>query len=495
MFRTRLIICSGYCARVLRDGRAAVTRRRRGPVGVVVAAALALSVGVLSVAGADDVDPTISDSADPGAAAAAVRLSTVPAGDIVSVSRIGDVDDALWVRVRDAAAAAGARAALGRSAQVQLTALRRGGVVVDAPPAGWALPHSLTVLELDVIDATMGSLVSSGLARRATVAMARSTAEMRGAVEGDTIDLRNASGSTTSFVITRIAPDDMVGGTELVMTPVNAATLGISPAGRVIVHDIPSRDALDAAFTARGLVDSEQQNVLVPSSVRLRVRRSWAPRDPDSTLGLLQTKKSLGEFAYVVRSAGDVTISQSWIDEHVACNATRPIFYCRALLDPVVTIRARCHDDVVGALRGALGEVTQRGLAGAIDVANANAYGGCFYPRFNRLATNPFSGSLSRHSWAMALDTNTTTNAQGAVPRMDCRVVRIFRKWGFSWGGNYLTPDGMHFEWVGEPRHRLAYPSKYCANDGTLRAVTAPEETQRPMFFSHDGWMHQELDH
>jgi hypothetical protein len=64
----------------------------------------------------------------------------------------------------------------------------------------------------------------------------------------------------------------------------------------------------------------------------------------------------------------------------------------------------------------------------------------------------------------MAFDINTATNAQGAVPQMNCDVVRIFRKHGFAWGGNFLMPDGMHFEYVGEPRHNIDYPSTYCPN-------------------------------
>ncbi|MEY3641456.1 MAG: hypothetical protein RLZZ199_1261, partial [Actinomycetota bacterium] len=73
-------------------------------------------------------------------------------------------------------------------------------------------------------------------------------------------------------------------------------------------------------------------------------------------------------------------------------------------------------------------------------------------------------GYLSRHSWGMAFDMNTTTNAQGRAPNLDCRIVRIFRKWGFAWGGNFTPADGMHFEYVGERRDNIEYPSRYCPN-------------------------------
>ena len=72
---------------------------------------------------------------------------------------------------------------------------------------------------------------------------------------------------------------------------------------------------------------------------------------------------------------------------------------------------------------------------------------------------------------------------------MDCRVVRIFRKHNFAWGGNFLIPDGMHFEWVGEPRHEMQYPSEYCPNlPGGAIQIAGVEATERAVMFADDGW-------
>jgi D-alanyl-D-alanine carboxypeptidase len=35
---------------------------------------------------------------------------------------------------------------------------------------------------------------------------------------------------------------------------------------------------------------------------------------------------------------------------------------------------------------------------------------------------------------------------QGLSSRQDRRLVSIFERWGFTWGGRWLVPDGMHFE-------------------------------------------------
>ena len=99
---------------------------------------------------------------------------------------------------------------------------------------------------------------------------------------------------------------------------------------------------------------------------------------------------------------------------------------------------ATCHRVVAPAIQGALNEIAAAGLAGAIDTVNTNRYGGCFGPARCGASGGTTGGNLSRHTWGMALDMNTATNPMGGVPTMDCRVVRIFRKWGFAWGGNFM---------------------------------------------------------
>jgi hypothetical protein len=472
-----------------------------------VALVLTAILGAASLTSADALVPSATPAAPASVEQSAVPRTVEPVRplapavrivpesvDMVSVFQASDISQSVIDRARGAAADAGGRSAIGRSAAVQMTRLRRGSQVVQAAPDGWRIPFGVTVLPPSAVLAVMGRDVASGMSQPGNIVMAQSTAALRGAAVGDRIDLRTSTGGILTLSIARIMSDEAVGSTEIVMHPDDATRIGIVKPSRVLIWGARSRQAIDDALTGRALVDSASTGVLGTSDTRVRIRRSWAPADPDVGLSLMQTKVLLGEFPFVVRSDGGVSIGQSFVDDRIDCG---PVNYCRRQLNPTIPIRARCHVDVLPALQGALAEVADAGLAWTIDVGNANTYGGCFYPRFNRLSTSTFVGFLSRHSWGMALDTNTTTNGQGSTPRMDCRTVRIFRKWGFAWGGNYLTPDGMHFEYVGEPRHRLPYPSKYCPNlvDEQRRAPLTEADTARPGFFGQDGLTVEHHDH
>jgi len=194
-----------------------------------------------------------------------------------------------------------------------------------------------------------------------------------------------------------------------------------------------------------------------------RLRSSWDRENPDGTLGTATTKKLLGEFSYRPTVGSSILVAGSWTSR----NITWKVRYTD------IKLGNNCHRMVVDAIQGALTEIKNAGLSRFVDTANSNRYGGCFVGRYNRLAGN--FGAPSRHAWGMAFDINTDTNPQGGVPQMNCAVVRIFRKWGFAWGGNFWPEDGMHFEYVGEQRDQLGYPSRYCPNKAPLLAVTLPQ--------------------
>ena len=89
-------------------------------------------------------------------------------------------------------------------------------------------------------------------------------------------------------------------------------------------------------------------------------------------------------------------------------------------------------------------ERSLRALSHAVD-----ADSGCFSARF--INSDP-SGRLSHHSWGIAIDLNQAQNGFGAKPNMDMRVVDVFEdRWGFTWGGRWIIPDGIHFEWIKFP--------------------------------------------
>jgi hypothetical protein len=100
-----------------------------------------------------------------------------------------------------------------------------------------------------------------------------------------------------------------------------------------------------------------------------------------------------------------------------------------------------CHRAILAPLRGALTEVARAGLGGTLG-----RYGGCYVPRYIRGGDS--GGALSRHSYGIAVDLNITNNTFGGRVSMHPRVVDIFRRWGFAWGGTWTKPDGMHFEYA-----------------------------------------------
>ena len=395
----------------------------------------------LTGAAADGPIDTIASGAD-----VAAQATWVPAPmDVVSIyNRANALSDANAAAAVVAAAAVHAAWVYGRGSSVEMVAVRRNEVPVQLPPGGYGFPMGISALPLDAVGPLMGKDVAGVLAR-GYVVMSKTTADLRGAIAGDTVDLIASSGGIVRFTIGLVANDAVVGGTEILLTPEQADALGATVVTRMLMWGFDSREALNQALA----------NVGLEPRVDVRIRKSWDPFDPDAQIGMGETKAKLGEFAYRPLADGmSAAFAGDWEANHLPPN--------RVLLSAAIPIRARCNLAIGADLSAALDEVAAVGLGGAIDVANANTIGGCFNPRFNRLTGS--LGVLSRHAWGQALDTNTTTNGQGSTPHMNCDVVRIFRKHNFAWGGNFLTPDGMHFEWVGTRRDQYQYPSRFCPN-------------------------------
>jgi hypothetical protein len=419
-----------------------------GALGALVAGLLATApVTVVSAA-----SPLAG--VDAGATAGATAIPIDPGAlDLVSVYERSTLSDGVRNRAFAAATLVNVPAALTRGFQIGATTVWRNGTpVFQAPnPDGglWQVPMSATAMDPWAVAGMMGRGLSAQVAA-GNVIMSATSAAMHNAQAGDQIGLVTASSTVAVVSIGAVVPDDVVGGSELTMSRDLAAGVGAGADTGVVIFGHLDPAGIDAALATQGLI----------GDAAVRVRHTWDAQDPDSTLGLARTKQLLGELSFKITGSGGIAVSSGWSNQYIGGRDAYP-----------TGIRAQCNVVIKADLAAALQDVVNAGLAGYVDVGNTNTYGGCYGPRYNRLSAN--IGNLSRHTWGQPIDMNTTQNCQGCVPKMDCRIVRIFRAHGFAWGGNFLFPDGMHFEWTGRVTDQLAYPSKYCANGPALAGTEA----------------------
>ncbi len=153
-------------------------------------------------------------------------------------------------------------------------------------------------------------------------------------------------------------------------------------------------------------------------------------RYADAVVPQMRLKEHFGEFSARPSDDGTLTIEPTWLERNIVQRKV-----------PILG-KVECHRSLFEQLQLALGTLDQRGLAAAVKPSE---YAGCFNARF--IGSDP-GGRLSSHAWGAALDTASASNPFGAPPSMDPRVVRVLERAGFNWGGRWLVPDGMHFEWA-----------------------------------------------
>jgi hypothetical protein len=140
-------------------------------------------------------------------------------------------------------------------------------------------------------------------------------------------------------------------------------------------------------------------------------------------------QKAIGTFSFTVNPDGTINQDRKWVNTHLATERM-----------PIIG-SVRCHKVMLPQLRAALEDIQSQGLA---HLLKPEQTGRCYQPRF--VAKDPVNHALSKHAWGLAIDVNVYDNPEGAKPKLDPRIVAIFEKWGFRWGGRWTKPDGMHFE-------------------------------------------------
>ncbi|MEX2552094.1 MAG: M15 family metallopeptidase, partial [Actinomycetota bacterium] len=248
---------------------------------------------------------------------------------------------------------------------------------------------------------------------------------------GSTLRGIEAQGSlrfgNSNLSVVGVVADELVGGHEVIVSTATGASAGITTPRYLLISLTEE--------ASRSLVEDELRRALPPGT-RVRVRAPGETpvfRHGDAVLSISQIKELFGEFAARPEPDGSIQIDPGWIENNIATTSV-------PLLGTV-----RCHKAVLPQLTAALEEISRRGLGGLV---RAGDFGGCYSPRFlNRDAET----GLSHHAWGIAIDLNVSENPLGAEPSMDSRLVEILERWGFAWGGRWLVPDGMHFEFLRWP--------------------------------------------
>ncbi len=298
------------------------------------------------------------------------------------------------------------------------------GRVVDKPKASFAIPidaFAVNAVEYEpFLPEDVRATVITALDQGEGVLSSRSAA-LRGIDVGGTLEFGDRS-----VEVGAIAPDEAIGWSELLVSREVGLELGIVDDRYMLAlpHGKPSEEQF-GEVVGTVLIEGTDLRLVTPGgSTYMRVASGVNPP--------IVLKEAFGEFAARPDPVDPaiLTIEPAWVQANIE---TRAI--------PVLG-RVTCNVAFFPALTKALREIENAGLASLLQT-----YDGCWNAR--TVARSP-TAPPSFHAYGAAIDINAATNGYGATPTMDERVVEIFRRYGFMWGGEFLVPDGMHFEY-GEP--------------------------------------------
>lgn len=299
------------------------------------------------------------------------------------------------------------------------------GTVVDRPEPPYRIPIDAFAVDPGAYapflpDATRDEIV--GALERGEAVLGATSAELRRIGTGGTLTFESET-----VTVGAVAPDEVVGWSEILVNRQVGARLGIA-------HDRYLL-ALGEGLTSKRFAQVVRS--FLPADPPLRVE---APGDTpyvrvaSGVNPPVVMKTVFGEFAAAPRTDDPafLTMDPAWYDAHIVTQ-TVPILG-----------EVTCNRAFMPPLRAALEELVDRGLDDLISI-----YSGCYAARtVARSDTAP----PSQHAYGAAIDIDAPTNGYGdTTPAMDPRVVEVFETHGFLWGGDFLIPDGMHFEYGSSP--------------------------------------------
>lgn len=352
-------------------------------------------------------------AAEPAATAATVTTVPTPTDGVLLVWVPGGLPAGFADRLRADAGLEAVTVVLGDTVQLVST-VDADGTSVDAPGDGRTIP-----LDAIAVDCTSWSAVAPIADATAVCSMTpdeallgSTSARLRRLGAGATMTLAN--GRTVR--VAGVVDDHVVGAAELVVPLVSALATGIDTERYVLA-------------TYDGDRAEAESRVRAATEVALRVRgpgeTPWL-RHGDAVLPQSLLKEVFGEFAARPTGGGRLAIEDAWESANLVVE------------DLPLLGSARCHRALVPALRGALAELAERGLLTSLDRGAA----GCWNPRVIAGTDQP-----SRHAWGAAVDLLPFPTD----PATATEVVAVMERWGFTWGGRWVSPDPPHFEYVRRP--------------------------------------------
>lgn len=315
-------------------------------------------------------------------------------------ARVGSIMGVKWV----------SRVTVG---MVNLVAVQGASRPLGKRRVGGVLPLSIAAM-----DPPPGA--GDALARALTAGdavLTQTAASLRSMSEGASVTISGGDARRT-FRIGAVVDDKTGRGRELIIPLRMADGLGLT-APRAIVTSVEGEHATMAVDAIKQMtagvlarIHTGDQNVPDPSEGPI--------------LSFPEVKRIFGEFVFKPRIGLFVAVDKAWFDANIV-DVNVPLL---GLI--------RCNKRIVPQLVGAMRELQSRGLGGLVD------HDGCFSPRMQ--VGNSYA--LSRHAYGIAVDINAARNPYGEKPVQDPRLVEVMERWGFTWGGRWLVPDGMHFEFV-----------------------------------------------